>query len=242
MALKGEHLVKFHTFALIQTIAASAAISYKSVPIVSSLAACFALAFANGLDLSINTLARLAILPVIFQSSILMAGKQSFTIGEATFLAHCLVALKMSWNLVEWTVLDRLSYGVWISTFGAIMIAWLVGGRISALNNTAVLAVSLLGCFFATFKAGLVQEVPNAEAALACLTELFATEGTWTVLAIWAAGFVAMALLSLLFSEWDSKEDNVQLQIMRKSFHFIALGMFMPAGFYNVFDNNCFSN
>lgn len=53
--------------------------------------------------------------------------------------------------------------------------------------------------------------------------------------ALWAAGFAVLGLLVYVFGRMEvSSDDRAALQLMRKSFHFVALFMFMPAGFYNV--------
>lgn len=52
---------------------------------------------------------------------------------------------------------------------------------------------------------------------------------------IWVAGMVIVAMTTSMFLSQDiSKEDIAMLQIFRKSYHLIALLLFMPSGLYNV--------
>jgi hypothetical protein len=62
-------------------------------------------------------------------------------------------------------------------------------------------------------------------------------DGTFVVGEIWLVGFASLLALTYIFKDEEpSKEesDNSNLQLMRKSFHFLLICMLMPAGFYNV--------
>lgn len=65
-------------------------------------------------------------------------------------------------------------------------------------------------------------------------------DGTFVVGGIWLVGFASLFALAYIFKDEEpSKEDsdNSNLQLMRKSFHFLLICMLMPAGFYNVYIN-----
>lgn len=67
------------------------------------------------------------------------------------------------------------------------------------------------------------------------LLECAQAEGSSTVFSIWLCGLVAIILLSWTASTMEvSKEDHILLQIFRKSYHIIALCIFLPSGLYNL--------
>lgn len=69
------------------------------------------------------------------------------------------------------------------------------------------------------------------------MTTILKNEGTSTVVAIWIAGLLSLAVLAYIFKDEEpskDESDNSALQMMRKSFHFLLIFLLMPAGFYNV--------
>ncbi len=65
--------------------------------------------------------------------------------------------------------------------------------------------------------------------------DLFSSPGVNIVLSIWAVGLVLVIILSYLFHTSEvNKDETGWLQLYRKSFHFIAIFMFLPAGLYNL--------
>lgn len=128
--------------------------SFQSLAVFATLVSFLAWTIQNigESPLAITTILRSAASAAVLQTALLLCVPKTFTIGEATFFAQCIVILKYLWTTVQWSVLDRLGYALLISTIIGSVCNYAIGMVNPLLSNIVTLLFTIIGCLYATLK------------------------------------------------------------------------------------------
>lgn len=153
-ALRGSNLQILHSIAFVMFIFTLLSVSFKSFLLTSSNLGAFAIMLRYpGLsnDLSIISMLRVGLSAAVLQNALIMGLKNNLSLGEATFIAHCLIGLKSLWYVSSWEVLDKAGYLLFLSTISGIMLCWTLSLIIPRLKIVFAL-VSFIGTPCLVFK------------------------------------------------------------------------------------------
>lgn len=230
---------QLHLLSVVASLTQAALCSYQNVPLFGAVGASLGFLVSQAIKtIAPPVLAKSAISAVSLQVALLIGMKQTFSVGEAAFLAQLVVLLKYLWSAAEWTILQKASYAALIGTTMAVVAVSSIAQVLNFARNPLVLPTVTLGSIYGVSHIFRIDPIELKTK----LMELFVSEGAQTVFIFWIVGMIVIALTTSMFLSQDiSKEDTAMLQIFRKSYHLIALLLFMPSGLYNVQSFLCMS-
>jgi hypothetical protein len=87
----------------------------------------------------------------VLQNALIIGLKNNLSLGEATFIAHCLIGLKSLWYVSSLEILDKMGYLLFLSTISGIMLCWALSLIVPTLKAVFAL-VSFIGTPYLVFK------------------------------------------------------------------------------------------
>jgi len=235
LAHNGPRLEELHSLSAALVLAQALAGSFQNPLLLVILGGASAALGAQITTIPIVTLVKSALSSATLQAALLVGLKGTFSLGEASILAQLIVMGKFLFSSAfadDWTIVQRLAYLVWIGTVLGTMLTSTLTNFIPALRSPLVLGASVAGALAGAMKLLNLDTF----ACYTALVDLLNEPGSSAVLLIWVAGLGATMTLSWIFCNSNiDKEEAGMLQIFRKSYHFVALVMFLPSGLCNVY-------
>lgn len=127
VAFNNSNLLLLHSLALVMSIFTFLTVSFKSLLLTSVNLASFAILFGYpGLsnNLSLTSMLRAGFSAAVLQNALLTGLRNNLSLGEATFIAHCLIGIKSLWHVNSWDLLDKVGYLLLLSTISGIIVCW----------------------------------------------------------------------------------------------------------------------
>lgn len=177
-----------------------------------------------------------AISAIILQATVLIGLPGSFSLGEASVISQIVTICKYLWGAQDsfnWLPIQQLGYISWLATVIAVMLTISLSNVLPLARNPATLIVSYIASIFGIFR--MMKLSPSSLQDL--FFNIFSSDGAVIALTIWITGFICALILSWILrsSEMDRSEEELGLlQGFRKSYHLLALMVFLPSGLYNV--------
>lgn len=164
--------------------------------------------------------------------SMIVGLQNVFSVAEASLIGQTVMCSKYLWTSSKFSLNQTVSYILLASTALSISLYLVVG---SAKGQT-MHPLTLLGISASMFSISLKSSNITFDELLQLFRSLIQDPKSKVIIMIWTVGLGIVALLSKLYSSVNlaQKNHSHSLQIRRKSFHLIALCLFLPAAIYQV--------
>lgn len=153
MAYGGPHVQLLHLLSVVCALAQAAICSYQNIPLFGIVGASLGFLVSQAIKtIAPPVLIKSAISAVSLQVALLIGMKQTFSVGEAAFLAQLVVLVKYLWSAAEWTILQKASYSVLTGTMMAVVAVSSIAQVLNLARNPLVLPTATIGSIYAVSK------------------------------------------------------------------------------------------